>query len=125
MATISTVLNPLSGANTFIQLLSDVDTIKTLAPLATDTLDNADLANTNAYIASVDSQRASDLANTNSYIASVQSTERSALANTNAYIASVDSQRASDLANTNAYIASATSGSVTLGKVIAMQIVFG
>jgi hypothetical protein len=59
---------------------------------------NAILANTNAYIGSVDSTRASDLANTNAFIAST-------LANTNAYIGSVDSSRASNLANTNAYIA--------------------
>jgi hypothetical protein len=62
----------------------------------------AHLANTNAYIGSVDSTRASNLANTNAYIAAV-------LANTNAYIASVNTTYNDALANTNAYIASVQS----------------
>ena len=82
------------------------------------------VANTNAHINAVDSQRANDLANTNAYIAAIQgnldtqvASERSALANTNAYIASVDAQRALDLANTNAYIASIGSGGGGTGDV--------
>jgi P pilus assembly chaperone PapD len=86
----------------------------------------AALANTNAYIASVqsdvDSNEAAELvrlSNTNAYIASVQSdvdaneaTELAHLSNTNAYIAAVqsdvDANEATELAhlsNTNAYIA--------------------
>jgi hypothetical protein len=86
----------------------------------------AALANTNAYIASVqsdvDANEAAELvrlSNTNAYIASVQSdvdaneaTELAHLSNTNAYIAAVqsdvDANEATELAhlsNTNAYIA--------------------
>jgi hypothetical protein len=86
----------------------------------------AALANTNAYIASVqsdvDSNEAAELvrlSNTNAYIASVQSdvdaneaTELAHLSNTNAYIAAVqadvDANEAAELvrlSNTNAYIA--------------------
>jgi hypothetical protein len=87
---------------------------------------SAALANTNAYIASVqsdvDSNEAAELvrlSNTNAYIASVQSdvdsneaAELVRLSNTNAYIASVqsdvDANEAAELvrlSNTNAYIA--------------------
>ena len=51
------------------------------------TLVGQNLANTNAYIASVSTAERSALANTNAYIASVSTAERSALANTNSYIA--------------------------------------
>ena len=88
--------------------------------------ESAALANTNAYIASVqadvDANEAAELvrlSNTNAYIASVQAdvdaneaTELAHLSNTNAYIAAVqadvDANEATELAhlsNTNAYIA--------------------
>jgi hypothetical protein len=77
------------------------------------------LANTNAYIASVqsaldtqESKQASDLANTNTYIASVQSAldtqeakQASDLANTNTYIAAVEASSGGGLGNTNLAIA--------------------
>ena len=62
------------------------------------------LANTNSYIASVESTERAALANTNSWITSVESAERAALANTNLYIASVESAERAALANTNLYI---------------------
>tara|TARA_R100000426_G_scaffold61141_1_gene43047 strand:- start:1501 stop:2964 length:1464 start_codon:yes stop_codon:yes gene_type:complete len=72
------------------------------------------IANTNAYIASVDSQRAADLANTNAYIASIGSggggsgdvsntSFQSFIANTNAFIKS-------QLANTNNRIDNVVAG---------------
>jgi hypothetical protein len=72
------------------------------------------VANTNAYIASVDSQRAADLANTNAYIASIGSggggsgdvsntSFQSFIANTNAFIKS-------QLANTNTRIDNVVAG---------------
>jgi len=96
----------------------------------TVSLVNTKLANTNLYIASVQSDvdaneatERSALANTNIYIAAVQSdvdaneaTERSALANTNLYIASVqtdvnanEATERSALANTNSRIATTES----------------
>ena len=94
----------------------------------------AALANTNAYIASVqsdvDANEAAELvrlSNTNAYIASVQSdvdaneaTELAHLSNTNAYIAAVqadvDANEAAELvrlSNTNAYIADVKTDSVS------------
>jgi hypothetical protein len=74
---------------------------------------NTNLTATNTAIRLVDSQR---LANTNAYIATMQTiaVERAALANTNAYIAlmSTDVQ----LANTNAYIATKTTESTALSR---------
>ena len=73
-----------------------------------------------------EAKQASDLANTNAYIASVSATERSALANTNARIATAEgniatnstqignqvTKQAQDLANTNARVAT-VEGNVT------------
>ena len=103
-----------------IQVANVVSTYQTIA------VERASLANTNAYIASVqtdvDNNEATELAhlaNTNSYIATkldsssyttadVQS--KAALANTNAYIASIDSNKAtwSALTSTNTAIRALT-----------------
>ena len=61
------------------------------------------LANTNSYIASIDSYHKAALANTNAYIDSMSTDVQ--LANTNAYIATVDNYHKAALANTNTYIA--------------------
>jgi hypothetical protein len=108
---------------------SYVDGLNTTVTNSVTTLSGtvgSNLANTNAYIASVqadvDANEATEraaLANTNAYIASVQAdvdaneaTERAALANTNSYIASVSATERSALANTNAYIATKLDSSV-------------
>ena len=106
---------------------SDGTDIVSLGQTAANIQVSAALANTNTYIASVqtdvDSNEAAELvrlSNTNAYIASVQTdvdsneaAELVRLSNTNAYIASVqtdvDSNEAAELvrlSNTNAYIAS-------------------
>ena len=85
---------------------------------ATKVVDETANTDLKSFTTNLDSEKASNtyvntlLANTNAYIASVQSdvnsnkaTERSALANTNAYIASISATERSALANTNAYIA--------------------
>ena len=88
---VSTQLSALTGSNTVQQMMSDVNSLKTLSALATDATSTSDvaLANTNAFITSVQSAERGALANTNAFIASVQSAERAALANTNSAIASV------------------------------------
>ena len=101
MATaVSTQLGQLTGANTIEQMMSDVNSLKTLSGLASDALGQAELANTNTFIATkldsssyteADVRTKAALANTNAFITSVQSAERAALANTNAAIASVSS----------------------------------
>ena len=115
-ALVSTSLSALTSSNTVLQMMGDINSLKTLAPLASATSSQADLANTNVAIAllntnltatntairslntatqsALDTQeakQASNLANTNSFIAAVQSAERAALANTNSAIASVSS----------------------------------
>jgi hypothetical protein len=67
------------------------------------------LANTNSYIASVESTERAALANTNSWITSVESAERAALANTNSYIAATVATNLAELANTNSWITSVES----------------
>ena len=104
MATaVSTQLSALTGSNTVQQMMSDVNSLKTLSALATDATSTSDvaLANTNAFITSVQSAERGALANTNAFIASVQSAERAALANTNSAIASVS---ASALSSSDAVI---------------------
>ena len=82
---VSTQLSALTGSNTVQQMMSDVNSLKTLSALATDATSTSDVA----------------LANTNAFIASVQSAERAALANTNSAIASVS---ASALSSSDAVI---------------------
>ena len=113
MATaVSTQLSALTGSNTIQQMMSDVNSLKTLSALATDATATADvaLANTNAAIATkldsssyteADVRSKAALANTNAFITSVQSAERAALANTNSAIASVS---ASALSSSDAVI---------------------
>ena len=100
---VSTQLSALTGSNTVQQMMSDVNSLKTLSALATDATSTSDvaLANTNAFITSVQSAERGALANTNAFIASVQSAERAALANTNSAIASV---AASALSSSDAVI---------------------
>ena len=100
---VSTQLSALTGSNTVQQMMSDVNSLKTLSALATDATSTSDvaLANTNAFITSVQSAERGALANTNAFIASVQSAERAALANTNSAIASVS---ASALSSSDAVI---------------------
>ena len=100
---VSTQLSALTGSNTVQQMMSDVNSLKTLSALATDATSTSDvaLANTNSFITSVQSAERGALANTNAFIASVQSAERAALANTNSAIASVS---ASALSSSDAVI---------------------
>ena len=93
----------------------------------------AQLANTNSYIAGVqtaldtqEAKQASNLANTNSYVAATAATERASLANTNTFIATklnsssyteADVRSKAALANTNSYIAAtATTAGAALPK---------
>jgi hypothetical protein len=104
MATaVSTQLSALTGANTIEQMMGDVNSLKTLSALASDSSSKADLANTNAYIASVAS--GGGLANTNLAIANLNTN----LTGTNTAIRGIiDAQelkQAQDLANTNSSIA--------------------
>ena len=104
MATaVSTQLSALTGANTIEQMMGDVNSLKTLSALATDALGGAELANTNAYIASV--AAGGGLANTNLAIANLNTN----LTGTNTAIRGIiDAQelkQAQDLANTNSSIA--------------------
>lgn len=104
MATaVSTQLSALTGANTIEQMMGDVNSLKTLSALASDSSSKADLANTNAYIASVAS--GGGLANTNLAITNLNTN----LTGTNTAIRNIiDAQelkQAQDLANTNSSIA--------------------
>ena len=106
MATaVSTQLSALTGANTIEQMMGDVNSLKTLSALATDALGGAELANTNAYIASVAAAGTGDLANTNLAIVNLNTN----LTGTNTAIRNIiDAQelkQAQDLANTNSSIA--------------------
>ncbi len=152
---VSTQLGALTGSNTIQQMLSDVNSIKTLAALATDSAGTSDiaLANTNAAIATkldsssyteADVRSKAALANTNAFITSVQSTERAALANTNSSIASISTTASAALPlaggtmtgqlvvhstgiqfSDSTTLTTAPSAGITTGKAIAMAIVFG
>ena len=143
---VSTQLGALTGSNTIQQMLSDVNSIKTLAALATDSASSSEsaLANTNAFITSVQSTERAALANTNAFITSVQSTERAALANTNSSIASISTTASAALPlaggtmsgqlvvdstgirfSDSTTLTTAPSAGITTGKAIAMAIVFG
>jgi hypothetical protein len=84
-------------------MMGDINSLKTLSALASDSSSKADLANTNAYIASVAS--GGGLANTNLAIANLNTN----LTGTNTAIRGIiDAQelkQAQDLANTNSSIA--------------------
>lgn len=101
---VSTSLADLTSANTVLQMMGDINSLKALSALASDSSSKADLANTNAYIASV--AAGGGLANTNAAIAQLNTN----LLATNTAIRLVDAQ---NLANTNAYIASVSSAALT------------
>jgi hypothetical protein len=109
-----------------------------------DVRSKAALANTNAFITSVQSTERAALANTNAFITSVQSTERAALANTNSSIASISTTASAALPlaggtmsgqlvvdstgirfSDSTTLTTAPSAGITTGKAIAMAIVFG
>jgi hypothetical protein len=100
---VSTELAALTSSNTILQMMGDINSLKTLSALASDSSSKADLANTNAYIASV--AAGGDLANTNLAIANLNTN----LTGTNTAIRGIiDAQelkQAQDLANTNSSIA--------------------
>jgi hypothetical protein len=100
---VSTQLAALTSSNTVLQMMGDINSLKTLSALASDSSSKADLANTNAYIASVAS--GGGLANTNLAIANLNTN----LTGTNTAIRGIiDAQelkQAQDLANTNSSIA--------------------
>ena len=100
---VSTQLAALTSSNTVLQMMGDINSLKTLSALASDSSSKADLANTNAYIASV--VAGGDLANTNLAIANLNTN----LTGTNTAIRGIiDAQelkQAQDLANTNSSIA--------------------
>ena len=100
---VSTQLAALTSSNTVLQMMGDINSLKTLSALASDSSSKADLANTNAYIASV--AAGGGLANTNLAIANLNTN----LTGTNTAIRGIiDAQelkQAQDLANTNSSIA--------------------
>ena len=100
---VSTELAALTSSNTILQMMGDINSLKTLSALASDSSSKADLANTNAYIASV--AAGGGLANTNLAIANLNTN----LTGTNTAIRGIiDAQelkQAQDLANTNSSIA--------------------
>ena len=103
---VSTQLAALTSSNTVLQMMGDINSLKTLSALASDSSSKADLANTNAYIASVAAAAGTgDLANTNLAIANLNTN----LTGTNTAIRGIiDAQelkQAQDLANTNSSIA--------------------
>ena len=104
---VSTSLGALTSANTVLQMMGDINSLKTLSALASDSSSKADLANTNAYIASVAAAAGTgDLANTNAAISNLNTN----LTATNTAIRLVAAQ---NLANTNAFIASVSAAALT------------
>tara|TARA_E500000318_G_scaffold42916_1_gene40940 strand:+ start:2083 stop:2595 length:513 start_codon:yes stop_codon:yes gene_type:complete len=107
---VSTQLAALTSSNTVLQMMGDINSLKTLSALASDSSSKADLANTNAYIASVAS--GGGLANTNLAIANLNTnltaTNTAIRALNTATQSALDTQeakQAADLANTNSSIA--------------------
>jgi hypothetical protein len=114
--TVTTNIGQKLGKTATVTLTGDITASATAFSGNAVSLSTVDtnLANTNAYIASVDTTRNANLANTNAYIASVDTTRNANLANTNAQIATklnsssyttADVQTKAALANTNAAIA--------------------
>ena len=106
MATaVSTQLSALTGANTIDQMMGDVNSLKTLSALATDALGGAELANTNAFITSVQSAERAALANTNLAIANLNTNLTATNTAIRGIIDTQEAKQAADLANTNSSIA--------------------
>ena len=116
VTTLTTNLGQKLGSTATVTLAGDVTgTASFSANAVTVTTTDTNLANTNAYIASVageldvqEAKQAADLANTNAYIGTVQTAldvqeakQESDLANTNASIITLDTKVDSNLANTN------------------------
>lgn len=118
--TVSTVLGNLTNANTVSQIMGDVNSLKGLSAHAPSYVANTQfqsfVANTNAYIASVDgaaglSTQATriDLVNTN--LTATNTAIRALNTSTQSALDTQEAKQASDLANTNAYIIS-TQGNI-------------
>ena len=101
-ALVSTSLSALTSSNTVLQMMGDINSLKTLAPLASATSSQADLANTNVAIALLNT----NLTATNTAIRALNTATQSALD-------TQEAKQASNLANTNAYIASVSSASLS------------
>ena len=117
-ALVSTSLSALTSSNTVLQMMGDINSLKTLAPLASATSSQADLANTNVAIALLNT----NLTATNTAIRALNTATQSALdtqeakqasnlANTNAFIKA-------QLANTNSAIASVSSSALSSSDVV-------
>ena len=118
--TVSSVLGQLTSSNTVSQIMGDVNSLKTLSAHAPSYVANTEfqsfVANTNAYIASVDgaaglSTQATriDLVNTN--LTATNTAIRALNTSTQSALDTQEAKQASDLANTNAYIIS-TQGNI-------------
>ena len=92
-ALVSTSLSALTSGNTVLQMMGDINSLKTLAPLASATSSQADLANTNVAIALLNT----NLTATNTAIRALNTATQSALD-------TQEAKQASNLANTNAFI---------------------
>ena len=101
-ALVSTSLSALTSSNTVLQMMGDINSLKTLAPLASATSSQADLANTNVAIALLNT----NLTATNTAIRSLNTATQSALD-------TQEAKQAANLANTNAFIASVSSAALT------------
>ena len=117
-ALVSTSLSALTSGNTVLQMMGDINSLKTLAPLSSATSSQADLANTNVAIALLNT----NLTATNTAIRALNTATQSALdtqeakqasnlANTNAFIKA-------QLANTNSAIASVSSSALSSSDVV-------
>ena len=100
---VSTQLAALTSSNTVLQMMGDINSLKTLSALASDSSSKADLANTNAYIASV--AAGGDLANTNLAIANLNTNLTATNTAIRGIIDTQEAKQAADLANTNSSIA--------------------
>ncbi len=101
-ALVSTSLSALTSSNTVLQMMGDINSLKTLAPLASATSSQADLANTNVAIALLNT----NLTATNTAIRALNTATQSALD-------TQEAKQAANLANTNAAIASVSSSALS------------
>ena len=106
-ALVSTSLSALTSSNTVLQMMGDINSLKTLAPLASATSSQADLANTNVAIALLNT----NLTATNTAIRALNTATQSALD-------TQEAKQAANLANTNAAIASVSSSALSSSDVV-------
>ena len=106
-ALVSTSLSALTSGNTVLQMMGDINSLKTLAPLASATSSQADLANTNVAIALLNT----NLTATNTAIRALNTATQSALD-------TQEAKQAANLANTNAAIASVSSSALSSSDVV-------